>query len=401
MTGQMDMKSYCSHRRIVFGLFIVSLIAASGCDFEFGDWGQARYERTVSRQAPLAANDALDVATQSGSISVTGADVTDCNIVAEIVARAPTEEEAQQLAEQVEIKAERIADTLNVRADRPKLPRNCSIGVSYTITAPRKVNVKCDSNYGSIRLANIEGTVKGKSSSGSMKAEGIAGPIDLSTSYGSITCTSIIGLSALRSSSGSITVADLKGSAKIETSYGSITCEEFSGDDLVLKTSSGKIAVSDASFLTGAAETSYGSVVGAGLKGNAIKLHSSSGSVTLTEALADVVDLHTSYGRVEARQITMAHLMADSGSGSVDIVCSPETPADLTAEVKSSYGSVDFTAPPGFSGQVHLSTGYGQIRTALPITLSGQISKKNVTGRIGEGNGTLRIETNSGSIELK
>ncbi len=401
MKGEMDMKSQRSQQRVAFGLFVLSLTAASGCEFEFGDWGQARYERSVSRQVPLAANGTLDVATQLGSITVTGADVTDCNIVAEIVARAPTAEEAQQLAEQVEIKAERVADTLKVRADQPKLAHNRSIGVSYTITAPRNVNVTCDSNYGSIRLANIEGTAKGRSSSGSMKAESIAGPIDLNTSYGSIRCRSVGGPSVLRTSSGSITLADLEGSAKIETSYGSITCERFSGDDLVLKTSSGKIAVSDASFLTGLAETSYGSVVGTGLQGDAIKLHSSSGSVTLTEARADVIDLHTSYGRVEARQITMANLMADSGSGSVDIVCSPETPADLTAEVKSSYGGINFTTPPGFSGHVHLSTGYGQIRTALPITLSGQVSKKNVTGRIGDGAGKIRLESGNGSVELK
>lgn len=395
------MKSYRSQRCAVVTLLTMSFTAISGCDLEFGDWDQARYERTVGQQGPLAANGTLDVATQAGSISVTGADVTDCNIVAEIVARAPTEEEAQQLAEQVEIKVERVADTLKVRADKPKLAHNRSIGISYTITAPRNVNVMCDSHYGGIRLANIEGTVKGKSSSGSMRAEGIAGAIDLNTSYGSITCTSIAGPSVLRSSSGSITVTDLEGSAKIQTSYGSITCKEFSGGDLVLKTSSGKIAVSEASFLTGLAETSYGSIVGDNLKGDAIKLHSSSGNVTLTEARADVIDLHTSYGRVEARQITMAHLTADSGSGSVDVVCSPETPTDFTAEVKSSYGSVDFTTPPGFSGQVHLSTGYGRIQTTLPITLSGQISKRNITGRIGEGNGNLRIETASGSVELK
>ncbi len=395
------MRSYRSQRCAVVALFTVSFIAASGCDFEFGDWGQTRYERVVSRQVPLAASGTLDVATQSGSISVTGADVTDCNIVAEIAARAPTEEEAQQLAEQVEIQVESDGDTLKVRADKPKLARNRSIGISYTITAPRTVDVMCDSKYGSIHLANIEGTVKGRSSSGSVQAESITGPIDLNTSFGSITCRSIAGPSVLRSSSGSISVGDLEGSAKIDTSYGSITCEKFSGDDLVLKTSSGKIAVSEASFLTGLAETSYGSIVGDDLQGDAIKLRSSSGSVTLTEARADVIDLHTSYGRVEARQITMANLTADSGSGSIDIVCSPETSTDLTAKVKSSYGSVDFTTPPGFSGQVHLSTGFGQVQTALPITLSGQISKKNVTGRIDEGNGNLRIETGSGSIELK
>ncbi len=396
------MKRFGLRRKAILSLSVLAIALVAGCDFEFANWSQARFETTVNRQAPLAANGTLDVATQAGSITITGADVADCNVKATIIARAPTEEEARQLAQQVEIRLESTEDTLKIRADKPDLTQNRSIAINYAITAPRTINVLCASSYGSLSVAGIEGVVKGKTSSGSVKAERIKGDIDLNTSYGSITCKHVAGQTVLlRSSSGSLAVADLQGSAKLETSYGSITCEESSGGNLELKTSSGRIKVTNASFGDCLADTSYGTIVGRHLKGTDIKFHSNSGSVEVTDSQADTVDLHTSYGRVKAAQITTGNLMADSGSGGIDIACSESCSAGLTANVKTSYGSITFAAPPHFAGEVHLATHCGSVHSALPVTMTGRLDKKNIVGRIGEGKGTLRLETSSGSIELK
>ena len=69
--------------------------------------------------------------------------------------------------------------------------------------------------------------------------------------------------------------------------------------------------------------------------------------------------------------------------------------------VKTSYGSVDFTAPPGFAGRIHLATNYGSVRSDRPITFSGEIDKKKIDGAIGNGRGDLRLESSSGSIQLR
>jgi len=50
---------------------------------------------------------------------------------------------------------------------------------------------------------------------------------------------------------------------------------------------------------------------------------------------------------------------------------------------------------------VDLSTDYGSVRTALPVTVSGEITKTKITGKVGNGNGQLRLQTSSGSINLK
>ena len=396
------MKSRHLRPNVVIGLSVLSFLSLGGCDIRMGGFNQAQSKRTVSRQVACAPGTTLDVATQSGSITITGTDSNECSVTARIVAYAPTEDEARELAEYTEIKLDAADNTLKIRADKPHLANNRSVTISYEITAPRRLNVLCVSDYGSLSTTNLKGTVKGKTSSGSIKAEQIEGPVDLDTSYGSIDCKTIAGPTALlRSSSGSITATDLKGEAKVVTAYGAITCNTFSGTSLDLKTESGKIAISNASCRTCLAHTSYGALACNHLKADTAKLRSSSGSLDLAAIDAPDLDISTSYGVVKAQEITTAKLLAASGSGSVNIVCTPATPTDLSADVKSSYGSIDFTAPPGFSGQVDLRTDYGSVHTALPITVSGNIDKKKVTGKVGEGNGLLHLQTGSGSISLK
>jgi DUF4097 and DUF4098 domain-containing protein YvlB len=378
------------------------LIVISGCDIQIGGWGQAKYEKTVQRQEPLGPGSKLYVETSSGSITITGGDVTECSVIAEICGRAPTKEEAQLLVEQVKIELEPAGNTMTVKADKPSSRSRRSISISYDITVPKQTDIECASSYGAIELANIKGQTSGKTSSGSIEAKNIEGSANLDTSYGSVNCRNITGDSiTVKSSSGSITAEIIKGSTQLTTSYGSITCADISDGDIKLKTSSGKIKLSNASFGDCDAHTSYGSIVSGKLKGKSIKLHSGSGSINVTESSADTTNLSTSYGRITCRQITTNEINAKSGSGNLDITCSDSTPAQIVADLVTSYGSIDFAAPHNFTGQVDLSTSYGSIRTSRPITINGEISKKKLKGTIGEGTGKLHLQTSSGSINLQ
>jgi len=372
----------------------------AGCDIQLGSWSQAKYERTVERQAPLAEGSTLVAHTSHGSVTVIGADVSDCTVVADICGRAPSKEEAQELAEQVDIELETAGDTLTVKADKPQTKRNRSISISYTITVPRRTHLDCESSYGSIKTSDINGNVRSKSSSGAIAAENIEGSVDLYTSYGSVTCRHISGDNiTAKSSSGSITAEDIEGQTQLSTSYGGITCRDMSEGDIRLKSSSGTIKLTNASFGECDAHTSYGSVVCERLTGDAIKLHSGSGSIKVTATGANAADLSTSYGRITCRQFTAPDLIARSGSGNIDITCS-DSPADMTANLVTSYGNIHFTAPSGFGGRIDLSTGYGSVKTERPITISGKISKKKLQGTIGRGDGKLHLQTGSGSISL-
>jgi DUF4097 and DUF4098 domain-containing protein YvlB len=383
---------------------VLLLVTGSGCNVNLDGpsrIARSQFEKTIAQRIALDGSDTIDVLTESGSITVTGSEVADYSIMAKVIAHAPTEEEAQELAEQVEIIGQSTGSTLKIRARKPALTNNRSIGISYAITVPRRMDVRCDSGYGRLSVSHIEGRLDGRSSNGSIEVEDIRGPADLKTYYGSITCRDMAGSMTLRSSNGSITTTSLQGSLDAETFYGSIACEDFSDGDLRLKSSNGRIGISNASFAICAASSSYGVVTGNRLDGNSIELHSTNGGVELADAQAESISLSSSYGSIRATQIAARSLKTISGNGGVRVVCAPNAPADLDAQVKSSYGSVEFTAPPAFSGEVYLHTDYGSIRTALPVTMSGEITRQRVTGRIGQGTGKLHLESGNGSVELQ
>ena len=135
--------------------------------------------------------------------------------------------------------------------------------------------------------------------------------------------------------------------------------------------------------------------------GESIKLHSGSGSINVTDAVAETANVSTSYGRITCKQITANDITAKSSSGSIEVVCSESTPEDVSASLVTSYGSIEFAGPADFAGQVDISTSYGSVRTDLPITISGEFSKKKLKGTVGEGSGKLYLHTSSGSIQIK
>ena len=137
------------------------------------------------------------------------------------------------------------------------------------------------------------------------------------------------------------------------------------------------------------------------LEGDSINLDSGNGSVELGEARAKRLDVSSSYGRIRATGIAAQDVKAISGHGTVSVACAPDAPANLNAQAKSSYGSVEFTAPAGFAGEVSLSTGFGSVQTALPVTVSGELNRSRVSGKVGDGAGKIHIESGNGSVELK
>jgi len=271
------------------GLCLCLLLAVSGCVIHIGDWPRAKYEKTIRLQTPLESGSTVVAKTNYGSIKVGGADTTDCNVVATIRVQAPTEEEAAEIAEKVNVHLEPAGKTLTVRADKPHVKNNRSISISYQITVPMQTDIECASSYGSIELADTSGYVKA------------------------------------------------------HTSYGSIDCDSINGQ----------------------------------------------------------IQVDTSYGRVDCREIISDELTAGSNYGNIDIEYSDSGPAEIQAYVSTSYGSIDFTAPPGFTGQVELATNYGSVKTDLPILVKGKISSKRIEGTIGEGNGNLSLKTSYGSISIR
>ena len=131
-----------------------------------------------------------------------------------------------------------------------------------------------------------------------------------------------------------------------------------------------------------------------------IKCANSYGSI-ICESIDGLIQADTSYGGINCRKIISEELNVSTSYGNIDIEYSDLALPEVQADVRNSYGSIDFTAPPGFAGNIEFSTSYGLVNTDLPITVQGKISKTRIKGTIGEGNGKLILKNSYGSIRIR
>ncbi|MBN1511433.1 MAG: DUF4097 family beta strand repeat protein [Phycisphaerae bacterium] len=326
----------------LFGLILVlsgSCVYVGSCDTT------AQYQRQVSLSAPLEPGLSFSAETHDGSITVEGAETAECNLLATIDARARTEEEARELAEQIEVRLEPAADGLNVIIDRPSRIRNARCDVSLKATVPVQTRLRLVSGDGSVRIAHITGTVDAKTSDGSIHLE------------------------------------DIKGDVKLKTSDGGIACTGVDAGTLDLHTSDGSIELAEAAAQSCTARTS-------------------DGGITATNMRATSLHLRTSDGSIQCRNLSAAQMDCHSSDGSILIECAADAPAAPEVTVTTSDGAITFAAPPGLSAVVEAATNNGSIHASLPITVTGKVGK-TLQGTVGSGAGRVSLTTRDGSITIR
>jgi DUF4097 and DUF4098 domain-containing protein YvlB len=161
--------------------------------------------------------------------------------------------------------------------------------------------------------------------------------------------------------------------------------------DVKVDTGAGDVIIAD---LTGDldAHTGAGSVTIDGVSGR-IQADTGSGSVRIGSVTGDI-DAHTGSGSMEVREVS-GRARLDTGAGSVDYQGEPE--GDCRFETGT--GSITLRVPVDLNMEVDLETGSGTITVDWPV--EGQVSKREVKGTIGRGDGgSIRAHTGTGSIHL-
>ncbi len=340
--------------KIIALVVMMALVSSvGGCiivhdgEWDGGPWShRAKFERTVELQHAMPAGGTLVVSTSSGSIETAGQETDQVQAVATITARAATEQEAQELAEQVEIRFQESGDKLEIKADKPALRRS-RISISYNITTPRQTSLDCESGSGSLKVKDLTGNVNARTGSGSVEA------------------------------------ARIKGTARLRSGSGSVHGDNLGGGDVDLDTGSGGVRLSEASEV------------------GTCRAHSSSGPVHVQHVQANSISMDSGSGGVTGEDLNCANLKAGSGSGHVSVAFSPSAPNNVIADVGSGSGGIKVVLPPGFAGRVDLSVGSGSVHIDQPVTVRGDLGKRHIVGTIGEGTGSLSAHTGSGSIDVR
>ncbi len=197
--------------KILFGCVFCTLVITAGCYVQIGGWSMpAKYERKVQLSSPMAFGSTFTAETHNGSITINGSSVTDCSLLATITARAGTQQEAKELAEQVQVILQPSGDKLAVKIEKPQFMVGKSVGVDLVAVVPNQTSPVLATHNGTIRIANINGKTRATAHNGPITTEQLSGTVNLSTHNGQITCTEIAGEVRLRTHNGGVNAVHSK-----------------------------------------------------------------------------------------------------------------------------------------------------------------------------------------------
>lgn len=177
------------------------------------------------------------------------------------------------------------------------------------------------------------------------------------------------------SGSGDVMVENLKNMVKANTGSGNVTVSHVQGE-VRADTGSGDVQVLD---VTGnvTADTGSGNVK-ASMSGNGtLRLETGSGDIT-AQNVRGGLHARTGSGNVTADGDVVADWMVETGSGDVRI-----------------------RVPQSAKFEIAASTGSGDLHVNREITMSGNVDKHRIRGKVNGGGPLMQLETSSGNVVVQ
>ncbi len=174
---------------------------------------------------------------------------------------------------------------------------------------------------------------------------------------------------------GSITISDLEGDVKAHTSGGSLNMGKIRG--------------------TVYGRTSGGSVTLEGCQGRA-NVHTSGGSIRIGK-VAGPVEANTSGGSIEVEEV-MGTIQAETSGGHIGATLSHQPDADC--RLSSSGGGIQVYIRQDLKLTIDAHTSGGNVRSDLPLTVSGELSRNRLNAKLNGGGPLLYLRTSGGNISI-
>ena len=226
--------------------------------------------------------------------------------------------------------------------------RSRNISISYDILVPADVRLHSHTGSGSIRVDGINGPVEATTGSGGINVDDVGSDVRLQTGSGSIVVNNVAGAVRAHTGSGSIDGDRIGGASTVNTSA------RFQGKALPLA-SSGSTALG----------RTY------------LDLETGSGSIRLRE-IAGELKARTGSGYIEAQGQQTGDWELSTGSGGIKVRLPENSKFDLMARTSS-----------------------GSVSTDFPITIQGTVNRRELSGSVNGGGPKLDLHTGSGSIHIE
>ena len=193
---------------------------------------------------------------------------------------------------------------------------------------------------------------------------------------------------------GAVTVANVEGDLAVDAHAAPVTATAVKGE-LSVDVGSGTVRVSQVEGDLNV-DTGSGSVEVSRYRGTSLSVDTGSGDVTGTDITGEDVSIETGSGEIRLSGVTAPSLSLETGSGGIT--------ADLRQDIRSlqaetGSGDVAIRAPASLGAEIDIETSSGDIETDFPMQIT-RHGRDHMVGTIGDGKGTIAIETGSGGIRL-
>ncbi len=244
---------FSTRLRFLFTIIgLISLAATVGASEYTFD-----YQKTLDVSAPAE----LNLYVVKGNVVVKGGAEDKILIEAVKTVAGSSRDEAEEVADHIEIKVRQDGPRVNVETNYLKMVNRSSSfwsklfgtsgstsygSVNFTVTVPNRTSVSIMCLDGQVELSSLEGEVLVENSSGSSRGEYLFGPVTLIQETGDIELNWIEGDIKIKSTSSKISIIQVRGSIDLTTSAGivNIQTELDSPKDYYVETTSGSIVFS-------------------------------------------------------------------------------------------------------------------------------------------------------------
>ncbi|HEX9582656.1 MAG TPA: DUF4097 family beta strand repeat-containing protein [Gemmatimonadales bacterium] len=200
--------------------------------------------------------------------------------------------------------------------------------------------------------------------------------IEVYLAAGRLATANVNGTLRLDGASANVVASGVTGALTVDVGSGNVTVRDVTGD-LDVDTGSGNVDVT-------------------GVRGDFLRIDTGSGNATAGAVTARLIEIDTGSGDVDLTAASARDVALDTGSGAVrcTFTTSPET-----LDVDTGSGSVTLTLPATYSAVVDIEANSGGVDLDFPVQTR-RMGRDHLSGTIGNGSGTLRVDTGSGRVRV-
>ena len=340
------------------------IIAASGVSAKL-------YRFDYQKNIEMPGEVELVVYNSYGDITITGAPVSTLTINAVKNVRAADQEEAEKIADHIEIKAKRQNRRIMLQTNYLRLSGRSSsfweklLGsgedsfgdVDFDITVPNECSVDIDNTVGSVTISGVTGNATVMGSPDKISIEDLTGDVEIECTAGDIDLSDLKGKINISSGGSNMKLHSITGAMEIHSTSGDKTGAYISGP-LIISQTSGEVDLKS-------------------INGD-LRIKSSSGDIQVEQG-AGAVDITTYTGSVTVKT---------------------ELYSDKDSFIKTSSGNIIFAIPELSSGTVNLESVSGKIKTEMPMSIK-TLSEKKMIGTFGADGPKISLISTSGDITIR